>query len=98
MQEIISQQIRQIKNVDEGVKRQLKKMLKKQGYHLDVINDDSTSYVIVDADGYEYEIKTFNERLDGYPIEEIIYPWIVDLMKFHSDWHNKYNKELYFSL
>ena len=60
MQEIISQQIRQIKIIDEGLKRQLKKMLKKQGYHLDVIYDDSTSYVIVDADGYEYEIKTFN--------------------------------------
>ena len=97
MQEIISQQIRQIKIIDEGVKHQLKKMLKKQGYNLDVIHGDSTSYVIVDADGYAYEINTFNESLDGYPIEEIIYPWIVDLMKFHSKWHNKYNKERYYS-
>jgi len=97
MQEIMSQQMRQIRIIDEDVKRQLKKMLKEQGYELDVLYDESTSYVIADADGYEYEIKTFNESLDGYPIKEIIYPWVVDLMKFHSEWHHKYQKAFIFS-
>jgi hypothetical protein len=97
MQEKISQQMRQIRIIDEGVKSQLKKMLNEQGYGLDVIYDESTSYVIVDADGYEYEIRTFNENLDGYPIKEIINPWTVDLMKFHSEWHDKYNKALKYS-
>lgn len=97
MQEKISQQIDQIRIIDEGVKSHLKKMLSEQGYGLDVIYDESTSYVIVDADGYEYEIKTFNESLDGYSIKDIINPWTVDLMKFHSEWHNKYNKALKYS-
>ena len=93
MQRKISQQIHQIKVFDEIIRRLLKKMLNDQGYGLDIKCDDSTSYVIVDADGYEYEIRTFNESLDGYPIQEIIYPWTVDLMKFHSEWHSKYNNK-----
>ena len=48
MQKIISKLMRQIRAVETGVKRQLKKMLNELGYEFDVIYDESPSYVIVD--------------------------------------------------
>jgi hypothetical protein len=85
-----SKQARQIKNVEDRVMRQLKEMLKDRGFEVKYSYTDTVSYRLTYENGNEYEIKDFTESLDNCKLSEVLHPWILDLMMFHSHWYKRY--------
>jgi len=85
-----SKQAKQIKNVEDRVMRQLKEMLLDRGFDIKYSYTDTVSYHLTYKNGNEYEIQNFNETLDGCNLDEVLHPWVIDLMMFHSHWYSRY--------
>jgi hypothetical protein len=88
-----SKQAKQIKTVEDRVMRQLKEMFRERGFEVKYSYADTVSYRLTCGDGSEYEIKNFDETLDEKKLDEVLHPWIIDLMMFHSHWYKKYYKD-----
>ena len=85
-----SKQAKQIKNVEDRVMWQLREMLRDRGFELEYSFTDTVSYHLTYENGKTYEVKDFNERLEDCTLDEVLHPWIIDLMMFHSHWYKKY--------
>ena len=85
-----SKQAKHIKTVEDRVMRQLREMLRDRGFDVKYSYADTVSYCLTYRDGIEYEIKNFDETLNEKKLDEVLPPWIIDLMMFHSHWYRKY--------